>query len=73
MTETTEFPPLPPEWTFTCNIQQPDGVRAECVIYVPETAEYHDVLEVSEVAQMAAVSALGILRRTRTASKRTAF
>jgi hypothetical protein len=66
-------PSLPKEWTFTCSIQQPDSMRVECTIYVPESAEYDDILEVSEMVQMGAVRAFHTLRRSRTTPKAVAF
>lgn len=61
---------LPPEWTFTSTITQPDGVRVDCTITVPEEHAYSDIVEVSEMAQMGAASGLGVWRRTQAAIAR---
>lgn len=55
---------LCPEWRFTASIESPDGYHVQVILTVPD---YKDVVEQSEVAQMAAANAIGI--RTRIQSK----
>jgi phage portal protein BeeE len=48
-----EFQPVPPEWRFTSTSETPNGIRVEVIITVPEKAAGVDVIELTEVAQMA--------------------
>lgn len=48
------------EWIFTSSITKPDGHRIEVTVAIPEDIATNDVLEQSEVAQMAAVRAFQI-------------
>lgn len=60
---------LNPEWRFTSTIERPDGYRIEVDITVPD---YKDAAEQSEVAQMAAVYALGVRTRIETKDRERA-
>lgn len=47
-------------WRFEASIERPDGYRVQVYLTVPE---YRDVIEQSEVAQMAAASAMKVRSR----------
>ena len=51
---------LNPEWRFTAAIERPDGYHVQVILTVPD---YKDVVEQSEVAQMAAANALAVHTR----------
>lgn len=48
------------EWRISASIERPDGYRVEVYITAPD---YKDVVEQSEVAQMAAAHAMGVKTR----------
>ena len=50
---------VPPDWTFESTATNPNGVRITTTITVPVDAEWNDVRECGELAQMGSHLTLG--------------
>ena len=59
------------KWTFESRVTQPNGITVTCTITVPRSAEWSDVGEINEVAQMCAgrASAAVLTNKTRADEK----
>ena len=62
----------PPEYEFRSSIERPGGIRVECVITVPQAEAHADILEASELSQMAALRGLNLLLQSQEAAARRA-
>lgn len=60
------------EWRFTSTIERPDGMRVEVDITVPEGVATKDVLDQSEIAQMAADAVFRVRSRPATTTEEKA-
>lgn len=58
---------IEPEHTFTSTVTLPDACRIEVTITIPRSAEWPDIGELAEVAQMSATSARSHILRSQSA------